>query len=179
VLVLIHRGYSSRRDFKSFIPNLLDEGFSVLAYDVRGSGKTGGFEAKPEDTYLDVVAALDFLEANPDIDMSRVCIIGLAMGANIALAGASADDRVRCVVAVSPNQQANLIISTIEAPVPPKNVFAMTTENEREEAQSIMSKARDPKVVRVYGTSISGIELLSDKDRFAEAMDFIWNSLGR
>ena len=177
-LILVHQDYSSRRDFAEFIPKFLDEGFAVLAYDVRGFGKSSGSDAEFETSYLDTIGALDFLQKSRSIDMDKICVVGLSMGANIAMAAASADDRISCTVAASLSQQANLILNTISSAVPPKNIFVMTTEAEREAAQAMMAKAREPKVLKSYGTTIHGKKLLQDEARFDEVIEFINKSLG-
>jgi len=66
---------------------LTRRGVVVLRYDDRGVGKSGGSSATATTAALvsDVQAALNFLRAQMDVNISRIGVVGHGEGANVAL----------------------------------------------------------------------------------------------
>lgn len=53
-LILIHQSDSDRSDWSAFIPTLLDNGYRVLVFDLRGMGRSkSSVEQEPAGIYLD------------------------------------------------------------------------------------------------------------------------------
>lgn len=79
---------------------LARHGYGVLLYDARGAGES---EGSPNgygwDWEHDLRGALDFLETRPDVAPGRIGALGLSTGADVAIATAAVDDRLRAVVA--------------------------------------------------------------------------------
>jgi dienelactone hydrolase len=79
---------------------LADHGYGVLLYDERGSGES---EGSPNGFGWgwdqDVVGALSFLEAQPDVDRHRIGGLGLSTGADVLIEVAASDHRLSAVVA--------------------------------------------------------------------------------
>ena len=74
-------------------------GFAVLAYDKRGSGRsTGTFTFDFQQLADDVVAAVGFLVSQPEIDPGRIGLSGYSQGAWVAPLAASRSDNIRFVV---------------------------------------------------------------------------------
>jgi pimeloyl-ACP methyl ester carboxylesterase len=85
---------------------LADRGFAVLTFDHRGTGRSTPFAADPlalvyREYLTDVHSALDILEQAPEVDSSRVAILGESRGAYLALALVADRPEARAVVAVS------------------------------------------------------------------------------
>lgn len=74
--------------------HLVDEGFAVLWPDKRGSGRsdgdwrTVGFDALARDA----LASVDHLRSLPEVDQTRVGVVGMSQGGRIASIVASQDD---------------------------------------------------------------------------------------
>lgn len=79
---------------------LTRQGFAVLRFDDRGTGKSGGDFGKATtlDFAADASAAVDFLKNRPDIDTSRIGIIGHSEGGLIAPILASARNDIAFIV---------------------------------------------------------------------------------
>ena len=78
---------------------LVEQGYGVLLFDRRGEGASDG------DGNMfgwggtrDIEAALDFLEARPDVDPGRIGGLGLSVGGELMLEAAAADPRLAAVV---------------------------------------------------------------------------------
>ena len=140
VVILIHQGGSSRQEWiESSMPNkLLQNGFAILAYDVRMHGKSekdGEFSDlfnNPERAPLDLLAALEFLEQDKNIDPNRIGILGASIGANLACVAVSSEKyHVKSAVSISAKTEAVQNLSGMEETISPKNVFYIAAKNEQ------------------------------------------------
>lgn len=101
-VVLLHGGggSSNRTAVISHAQVLVHNGYSVLAFDSRGHGRSGG-DGMDWGWYgdLDITGALDYLESRREIDPSRIAAVGLSMGGEQAITAAASDRRIKAVVA--------------------------------------------------------------------------------
>jgi dienelactone hydrolase len=74
-------------------------GLAVLRFDFRGSGDSGGdFRDMTVSREIeDAIAALDFLSTRPEVQASRLGVLGLSLGGCVAACLAGRDDRVRAL----------------------------------------------------------------------------------
>lgn len=97
-VVLVH-GYGGNQDEMLPVADaLVRSDFSVLTYDARGCGQSGGkvtFGALETD---DVISVIDYLEARPDVDRARIGALGFSMGAASTVMAAARDPRIKAVV---------------------------------------------------------------------------------
>lgn len=93
LVILIHQFNETRSQWRTgFIDSLLNIGFKVLAYDIRGHGRSGKQNGKlevllsdPEQATLDIKAIVEWSKIQKGIDSSRIAAIGTSIGGNIAL----------------------------------------------------------------------------------------------
>jgi pimeloyl-ACP methyl ester carboxylesterase len=101
-VVLLHGGggSSNRTAVISHARVLVKNGYSVLAFDARGHGRSGG-DGMDWGWYgdLDIAGALDYLDSRPEVDPSRIAAVGLSMGGEQAITAAASDPRIKAVVA--------------------------------------------------------------------------------
>lgn len=79
---------------------LIANGYGVLLTDARGHGRSEG--AAMDFGWhgdADIEAALDFLADQPEVDLSRIAVVGMSMGGEEAIGAAGSDDRIAAVVA--------------------------------------------------------------------------------
>lgn len=81
--------------------DLARAGFLALRFNFRGVGQSQGEPSDGRFEPLDLAGAVAFLRSQPLADPQRLCIVGHAFGAYIALVYAAADVRVGTVVAIS------------------------------------------------------------------------------
>lgn len=101
-IVLVHMLPSSKESWQPLIPSLTKAGYTTIAIDYRGRGRSTGHLEQPQDYQdiaLDVDAAITFLFAN---GITKVIVIGGSIGANHALLAIARDDRVVAAVLLSP-----------------------------------------------------------------------------
>lgn len=98
-VILIH-AYNGNRTGMIYHAELLSQrGYGVLLYDTRTQGESDGdlYRLGWED-YLDVLAAVDHLNAQPDVDAERIAVLGLSAGAKGALSAATKSESIAAVI---------------------------------------------------------------------------------
>jgi dienelactone hydrolase len=125
-IVLIH-GFMADRKFMSVLARRLAEnGYAVLAIDVRGHGEnsnpfTGGV-GDAGALRNDVRQAVDYLRQSPFVDGSRIAVMGHSMGAGATLDYASHDPHLKAAVMISGGWQLG--------PERPKNALFIFAEGD-------------------------------------------------
>lgn len=82
---------------------LVDAGFIVVRYDKRGVGQTGGRaeSAALADYAEDARTIIRWLERRPEVDRTRLAVVGHSEGAAVAMLLAASEKRVRAAVLVA------------------------------------------------------------------------------
>lgn len=142
VVILLHSFDHDRDAYGKYLyPGLAqiigERGIATLRIDVRGRGKSRGSKElhsfSPEELsklYLDVRAAIDFLESQPGVDVSRVGIVAEGQSTEAAVRGWGGDNRVRALVLISGRLSVlakQLIDTTPEIPL-----FLVVSKEDRE-----------------------------------------------
>jgi 3-oxoadipate enol-lactonase len=78
-VTLIHEGLWDSRTWDPQVPALIDAGYRVLRYDVRGYGRSSRLTGQPYSHIRDLVALLDAL------DVTQTMLVGCSMGGAIAI----------------------------------------------------------------------------------------------
>ncbi|MDP2912606.1 MAG: alpha/beta fold hydrolase [Candidatus Omnitrophota bacterium] len=96
------RGYMGI--FTCVANHLAKNGFSVLRFDKRGTGSSGGSSSVSTDNELaeDVGAALEYLAGRKEVDSARIAVIGHSNGAFYALKAVTLNDIARGIILMAP-----------------------------------------------------------------------------
>ncbi|MCB9546672.1 MAG: prolyl oligopeptidase family serine peptidase [Myxococcales bacterium] len=81
-------------------------GYSVLMFDVRGFGesdRSGPYTAGWQE-HLDLLGALDWLQARPDVDAERIGAIGFSNGGNCIVFALAHTEALKAAIAVQPTK---------------------------------------------------------------------------
>ncbi len=112
VVILLHDYGLNRRDWGVFIPDLVQNGFGVLAPDLRGHGQSRGDGAVAAPSVenllktgiVDVEAALRWVKSQKRANAKRVALIGVGVGGDIAyLCSGVLKKKIRTSVVISPS----------------------------------------------------------------------------
>jgi pimeloyl-ACP methyl ester carboxylesterase len=89
--------------FGHLAKGLVDAGFTVVRYDKRGVGQSGGrAESVTLNDYAeDARAVVRWLERHKDVDRNRIAVVGHSEGAAVAMILATREDRVKAAVLVA------------------------------------------------------------------------------
>ena len=177
---------------------LLERGYAALAIDMRGHGQT----PLPDDrqvlelidlelSFLDVHAALVWLQSQSKVDVSRIAVVGTGSGGNVAyVSSGRMPELIKTGVSLSPGlwgaaSLEPLVIGAGLEPFGPRAMLFMAGDQDQIEAgnvilsyaefaRSLEAQTAEPKDVRVFPDSADhGFALL---DNVAEAQDlfFLW-----
>ena len=177
---------------------LLERGYAALAIDMRGHGQT----PLPDDrqvlelidlelSFLDVHAALVWLQSQSKVDVSRIAVVGTGSGGNVAYVSLGRmPELIKTGVSLSPGlwgaaSLEPLVIGAGLEPFGPRSMLFMAGDQDQiqagnvilsyaEFARSLEAQTAEPKDVRVFPDSADhGFALL---DNVAEAQDlfFLW-----
>lgn len=115
VAILVHMYPAQRGSWKPLVARLIDAGFAVLAYDIRGTGEStepaamklrAKYKGRDKDhfnnAWRDAEAAKTWLAEQPGCDTSRVVMIGASIGCSISLRFGGMDGDVKAIVCLSP-----------------------------------------------------------------------------
>jgi uncharacterized protein len=101
-IILVHGFKGSRLDMLPYARFLYKGGFNVLLYDSRGSGASAGWGitlgAREPD---DVIGAVHYLEGRSDLTGKHFGLLGISLGAGIALMAAAREPALAATVADS------------------------------------------------------------------------------
>ena len=177
---------------------LLERGYAALAIDMRGHGQT----PLPDDrqvlelidlelSFLDVHAALVWLQSQSKVDVSRIAVVGTGSGGNVAyVSSGRMPELIKTGVSLSPGlwgaaSLEPLVIGAGLEPFGPRSMLFMAGDQDQiqagdvilsyaEFARSLEAQTAEPKDLRVFTDSADhGFALL---DNVPEAQDlfFLW-----
>jgi len=99
VIIVNHAGFGTAGDFSDVALLIRDRGYLVFNPDYRGSGMSEGSHEGAKGEVDDVIAAIDYLEAEGLIAGERIGMYGQSHGAAVAVLAAERDARIKAVVA--------------------------------------------------------------------------------
>ncbi|MGE3074853.1 MAG: alpha/beta hydrolase [Dehalococcoidia bacterium] len=89
-VIVAHGSGGARHRPQDHIQMLVRNGYGVLAIDSRGHGESDGTtNALGWGAYRDIPAAAEYLAGRPEVDGSRIGVLGISMGGEIALDAAT------------------------------------------------------------------------------------------
>src|ERR1019366_8925015 len=99
VIVLSHGYGDNQAQMLPYAEFLHRAGYSVLTYDMRNRGRSGG-EAVTLGALesLDLISAVDYLTTRADVDRGRIGALGVSLGGSTTLLAAANDPRIKAIV---------------------------------------------------------------------------------
>jgi fermentation-respiration switch protein FrsA (DUF1100 family) len=99
-LVILASGYGDTQDQMLSIAEFLHQaGFSVVTYNSRARATSGGdYVTLGVLETQDLLSIIGYAVGRKDVDANRIGVLGISMGAAIAILGAAKDKRIRAVV---------------------------------------------------------------------------------
>lgn len=104
-----------KADRMSMIPyaRMLRGRYTVLLYDSRGTGQSGGDFSFGAGEVNDVLGALRFVERSPGLSRRPIGLLGVSLGSGDAIVAAARDRHARAVVADSPYTDQDAVINAL------------------------------------------------------------------
>ena len=192
-LILLHMFGGTHAQWLPFVPELVGNGYAVLAFDLRGHGQSAYrngeysprtlFEIEDFDRMpLDVAAALAWIGTRSEADTSRIGLIGADIGANIAFISAGTLDGIKTTVSVSPTyrQEQEILLADGIPDFRPRSVLYLAAFGDdyaftSAEAMALLTLA--PKLVKGYQGDGHGLNLLSEVEVRTEIYGWLRDNL--
>lgn len=186
-VILIHEFDGDRHDWDPFIPDFIERGYAVLAYDMRGFGKSQNVPKSGDyyDTLIrDVEGAVSWLKGRSDVMSDRIGVVGAQLGGTVAYASSNYVEGVKVFVAISPSPDVgSLLLGEGQEDFNPHSILFQFLDTERVNIQPLIDKSGDPKEVRMYrpespAVRASGMALLHrDLRAFGDLLRYLDNNL--
>ena len=201
VVILLHDLGGNKSDWLSATDTygaLLERGYAVLAIDMRGHGQTPLPDGRQvlelidlELGFLDVHAALVWLQSQSKVDVSRIAVVGSGSGGNVAYVSlGSFPELIKTGVSLSPglwgaSSLEPLVTGAGLESFGPRSMLFMVGDQDQVQAgdvilsyvdfaRSLEAQTAEPKDLRVFTDSADhGFALLNN---VPEALDlfFLW-----
>jgi pimeloyl-ACP methyl ester carboxylesterase len=180
-VLLLHQINGSQAQWKPLIPELLSEGYSVLAVDMRGFGATRG-QINWKLAEGDVATMLAWLRGIQSIDGKQIAIVGASMGANLAIRGCANDPQCTVAIALSPGVE-YFGITTDDAiqKMRDRSVLLVAGQIDRESANGVKklaTLATGNIMARLYNSGRHGIELFAYDDLIPTMLRWLRTYIG-
>lgn len=180
LVILLHGLNQSHQSWHDFPHTLVQAGYAVLAVDLRGHGQSTRTrrnrrinwrmlqEADWARLHLDIVQALRYLETHteeyPQLDVSRVALVGDRLGANLApYVGKAEPDRIKALVMLSPGLVYKGIDASRGLMGSTRNVLIVTSTRDAEAATT----------ARHLYNWVVGSKTLKEYDLLGQGSDFL------
>lgn len=179
-VVLIHQGGSNRSEWASITVALVEQGYLVLAYDVRGHGDSDPVDSirklfnDPDLAPRDLRAVLSYLRERNDINKERLAVVGASIGANLA-AVASSEMGIKTAVAISGKTSAIYNLSGKES-LALQSVFYIASAGDQrgqraQWAVELFEQTAEPHLVKIAeNSSQHGVGIFEDSPETLELM---------
>lgn len=168
-VILLHELYTNRSSWKPLVQPLLDNGFKVLAIDLRGYGKTKG-KINWKQAQKDTVEWSDWLKTQPGVQ--AIELVGSSMGANLALNGCAAIEGCLGAVAISPglNYFGVKTADAVQAGFPALIVYADRDSYPKNDVPKMQELGSDHLEILLYTGRTHGMGLFKEHDDLAGAI---------
>ena len=149
-VLLFHQWQSDRHSYDEFAKRMHEKGFAVLSIDGRGFGEStksadasavtaGRTDADVKDMLGDVDAAFNYLSKQPNVDASKIGIVGASYGSSLALIYAAEHPNVAAVALLSPglNYFGNMPTRPAVEKYGQRDLFIVVAKGDEESAKAV------------------------------------------
>jgi pimeloyl-ACP methyl ester carboxylesterase len=177
-VILLHDFGLDRRDWGVFIPDLVNQGFQVLALDLRGHGQSTQAGARESGAYSfgtssafldaglrDVQGAVQWLKKRTDVNAKAISIIGAGAGGDLAYVAARqfGPRQIKSAIVISPSPSALTEAPFIADSAARGVLFCVSTGDSNGSAmlaaESLANFTAAPKKVVVYASQARGLSM--------------------
>ena len=201
VVILLHDLGGNKSDWLNNTGTyvaLLERGYAVLALDMRGHGDTPLPDNRLvlelidlELSFLDVHAALIWLQSQDKVDVSRIAVVGSGSGGNVAYVSSGIfPEQIKTSVSLSPglwgaSSLEPLVIGTGLESFGPRSILFIAGDQDQIQAgdvilsyadfaRSLEALTDEPKELRIFPDSAHHGFALLDKVPEAQDLFFLW-----
>ncbi len=161
-VVLSHMRPSDQTSWHAFAQTLADNGYTALAYDFRGYGKSGGTQELGK-IDRDVRAAAAYFVAQ---GASRIVLIGASMGGTASAKIAASIGAEGLVVLSSPQSFQGLTVSANDLNLAGMPSLWISSQGDpaTRDVEAMQAAASEPKAIHVYEGVAHGTDIFNTPD---------------
>lgn len=163
-VVLVHDTGTTRSSVLAHAVELARQGYGTLLFDLRGHGASDGDAMELcWRCERDVTAAVSYLSKRRDVDPTKIGVMGLGRGGEVALTAAAADRRIAAVVAEGIGRRTP--VDTITLPLSPLGWLQGINELTRYGFTTVLRQSFPPRSLRgaIKRTAPRWIMLIAEK----------------
>jgi pimeloyl-ACP methyl ester carboxylesterase len=164
-LLLVHMVNSNKDVWQKFATTAQQDGYAVLAIDLRGHGESSGESYDYDAMPVDVATALNWLTNRPEIAADRIGLVGASIGANLVLNAAGNDTNIKSVILLSPGlDYSGITANAALASYDKRPVMFVAAENDTysaDSARTLNSLALGQHQLQIYPGNDHGTALLN------------------
>ncbi len=174
VLILLHEAYKGKEMWHDFAQDAQNAGYGVLAFDLRGHGRSGGQKTFDETMDHDVETALEWVRSRPELNQEQIGMAGASLGANLALRAGARHPEIKSLVLLSPGMSLwELGIEDAIAGYGARPMMLVTSEEDtypRETVQNLSEMIANNYEVKVFPGTAHGAQLIKDYPELTQLM---------
>jgi uncharacterized protein len=177
--VVLSHGYGGTQDEMLPVADVLHRaGFSVLTYDLRGCGQSGGGVTFGALEQRDLISVVNYLSKRPDVDAMRIGALGFSMGASTTILAAARDRRIQAVVDDSGWSHVSdwLRAGILRRPTNPFSALSLRLVELREgidlgglRPENVVGRLAPRPILIIHGTRDSVVPAADSRENFAAA----------
>jgi dienelactone hydrolase len=167
-VIFVNERGGDRKILAPFMGIFYQQGYAVLAYDLRGQGESTSNYQIPQndlqyqlDLVKDVGGAIKWAIEQPEVDPNKIAVVGIGFSANTVWASTGIYSEIKAAVAIS------IRFSHLQPVYPfkfaPRTVLFMSDQIDKPAALYFAEQTADPKQVNVYYFELShdfGLDLM-------------------
>lgn len=159
-ILLLHQLYTARASWRYVIPPLVENGYNVLAVDLRGHGQTRG-DIYWRKAVEDIAIWMMWLRTEGGVRPDGISTMGSSMGSTLAIVGCANDEFCRSAIAISPGW--NYYDISLAESVAVKPILAVYAERDRWPALGIpdmLAAAPETFSTHAYAGNAHGMDMI-------------------
>ncbi|MFD9629051.1 alpha/beta hydrolase [Peribacillus muralis] len=146
-LILVNSGYQGFNEFypKLFSEKLTEKDFICFGFDYRGFADSEGIKGRVvlSEQVSDIKHAITHASTHPNVDATKIGLVGWGMGANNVLHVAAKDKRVKAVAALNGFYNGERWLKLIHSPQEWSTIEKVVEEDRKLRAESGQSRFED------------------------------------
>lgn len=195
-VILLHEFNGSQIDWFAYAGDIVDDlDFVALAIDMRGHGAStfqngtnfpiGEFSVEDLNNIpRDISASIAYLKTRTEVDASRIGIVGVDLGANVAFVGAGTNTEIKSTVSISPqfreNQAQGVLVGTNLPNFQPSNILYVAAFGDGYAYTSSQTMSNltlgQTQVIGVQGLA-HGMEVIANDETWHQILNWLGTTL--
>lgn len=186
-IVLCHRSHCNRAEYRETAPKFNQLGYSCLAIDQRSGMKVFGEENETKNRAKEQKLPTGYLDARPDIESAidyafdlngknKIILLGSSYSSALALLISTNSDKVKSVIAFSPNEHLKKVDLAKEIASIDVSIFATSAKKEIKQVTEVL-RFVDEKHITHFKPEVEGFHGSKTIWEVVEGYETCWKEL--